>query len=95
VGAQCPRRTDAERLGGAARVAGVGERPRVRAREQACELMNDPTLAPPGGKTPRRAVPRLVVAERRRARLGRGNRKVNGGSFPPDECVRVRGCTTS
>jgi hypothetical protein len=60
-------------LGGAAGVAGVSERPCVRAQEWACELKNDPALAPRGGKTPRRATPRLTVVKRRRARFGRGN----------------------
>jgi hypothetical protein len=92
VGARRPRRTNAEQLGGAAGVADVGERPRVHARERVRDLKNDPTLAPPGGKTPQRAASWLATAERRRARLGRGTERTRVGLFPfPRE--RVRGCT--
>jgi hypothetical protein len=75
------RRVDAEWLGGAAGVARVSERPRVRAQERARELEYDPALALPGGRTPRKAVPRLATAERRQAWLGRGYRKKKGRGF--------------
>jgi hypothetical protein len=42
------RRTGAERLGGAAGVASACDGPRVQARERACELRNNPALAPSG-----------------------------------------------
>lgn len=75
-------------------VAGVGERLCVHAREHACELKNDPTLTPPGGKTPQRATPRLISAKRQRAQFGRGNSKVKGEVLLLlGECVHVRGCT--
>jgi hypothetical protein len=94
MGARCPRQTDTERLGGAAGVAGVSERPCVHAREQECELMNDPTLAPPSETTPRRATPQLSAVKYRRAQLGRGTERKRVGLFPfPGERVRACGCT--
>jgi hypothetical protein len=70
VGVRRSRWADAERLGGAAGVAGVGERPCVRAQERVGELEYDLKLAPPGRRTPRKAAPRLASVEHRRARLG-------------------------
>jgi hypothetical protein len=81
-------------LSGTVGVTGVGERPHVRAREQACGLKNDPTLALLGGKTPRRMAPRLAAAKRRRAQLGRGTEKKGVGVFVlPGKRMRMRGCT--
>jgi hypothetical protein len=60
----------------------------------ACELMNDPALAPPGRTTPRRVTPWLAVVKHWRAQLGRGTERKRVGLFPfPGERVRVRGCT--
>jgi hypothetical protein len=76
------------------RVAGVGERPHVCARERACKLMNDSALASPGGMTARRVTPQLAAAKRRRAQPGRGTERKRVGLLPfPSERVRVRGCT--
>jgi hypothetical protein len=73
-------------------VADVGERPRVHARERVRDLKNDPALAPPGGKTSRRAASWLAAAERRRARLSRGTERTRVGLFPFPR-KHVRGCT--
>jgi hypothetical protein len=73
-------------------MAGVSERPCVRAREWLCELKNDPTLAPPGEKTSQRAAPRLAAVERQRARLDRGTKRKRVGLFPFSS-ESVRGCT--
>jgi hypothetical protein len=48
VGALCPRRTEAKRLGGAAAVATVGEGLHVRSQERVCALDGDLALTPQG-----------------------------------------------
>jgi hypothetical protein len=74
-------------------VATASDGLRVRARERACELMNDLALAPPGRTTPRKATSWLAAAKRRRAQLGRGTERKRVGLFPfPGEHVRMRGC---
>jgi hypothetical protein len=81
---------NAEWLGGAAGVASACDGPRVQARERACELKDDSELAPSGCKSTARAVPRLPVAERRRARLRSRDRETTGSGFTPslaNECT--------
>jgi hypothetical protein len=94
-GGSLTRPRAAERgLSGTVGVTGVGERPHVRAREQACGLKNDLTLALLGGKTPRRMAPQLAAAKRRRAQLGRGTEKRGWGFCPPRQThahARVHG----
>jgi hypothetical protein len=77
-------------LGGTAGVAGVGERPSVRAQERACETKNDPALAPLGGMTPQRATCRLTTADRRRAQLDRRTDRNGGRDLTPPRRTRAQ-----